>query len=132
MHVPTSNNRIANVIQLEEVDDVVNVCKLFAMRNITRLSKYCGEDQGFFDCGCCLMHIHLLTVSGGTLKRNTLGLSIDQNRAIDLACIFPLGEDVQQPVMDVNSYHEMYGVETYVVFPAPEQPMRATRFPGFT
>lgn len=77
------------------------------------------------------MNVHLFAVTGGSLEANALGPSVNQDGAIDLPAVFSLCQHIQQSYLSVH-FQKLYSEVTYVVFPAPELPMRATKFPGFT
>ena len=77
------------------------------------------------------MDVHLLAVAGCPLEADTLWSSVNQDGTIDFSAVLPLGEHIQQARF-VSGIQLFRAVCTYVVFPAPELPIRATKFPGLT
>lgn len=63
-----------------------------------RLTKESRENEGFSDSGGVLVNVHLLAVSGHALETDALWLSVDQNRPVNSAKVFPLCEHVQKPM----------------------------------
>lgn len=93
--VLTSNQSIADLFKLQEINDVIHVCNLFLLRDSGRLTEEGGKDQRLFDCCCALVHILLLTVSGRPLETDTLRPTINEDGSMDFSRIFSLSKYIQ-------------------------------------
>lgn len=111
---------------------MINIGNLLLVGNTGRLAKHRRENKCFPDGGGLFMHIQLLTVTRGALEADTLRFTIDQDRPVNLACVLSLCQNIQQPSNIRTRKRREFGILTYVVFPAPEAPIKATREPGLT
>lgn len=96
IEILTSNKSIADVLQLQKLNDVVDIGNLLLVGDLSRLSQNSRENKSFLDrCGS-LVDIHLFAVSGHSLEGDSLRLSVDKNRATNFTSVLPLGKNIEK------------------------------------
>ena len=100
--VPTSNQGVTDIAQLQQINNVIYVRQFLFPRNMSRLAQERRENQCLPDRGCSLVHVHLLAVSRRALETNSLRPAVNQNRSIDLAAILALRQHIKKSVANVS------------------------------
>lgn len=106
LEIPTANQCFADITELQKVNDVIHVGNLLFVRNHGRLSKNGRKDKRFSDCGRFLMYVQLLTITRRSLEADTLRPSVNENGSVDLTGVFPLCQNIQQPLVVRNVIKE--------------------------
>lgn len=75
----TSNERIANIAEFQEIRDVVDICDLVLIRCCRWLPKNCRENERLPYGRSRLVHVQLFTVTSRSLETDSLWASINED-----------------------------------------------------